>query len=133
MKGQQEYVVEAIRDVRFVTLRGGKPSKQYLVKWEGYPEEVNTWEPEQNLGNCERVMQQFNNKRKIEERERAKKKSKKIKVDDEKEKEISKKKSKEIKDEEESEDEQDEEKSIQRLTSHRINPESVRKINNLND
>ena len=41
----QEYVVQKIMDHRFT--KGGK--KEYLVKWEGFRKEENTWEPEKEM------------------------------------------------------------------------------------
>jgi hypothetical protein len=40
--GEEEYEVEAIRDHRY---HGQGRKLQYLVKWKGYPEANNTWEP----------------------------------------------------------------------------------------
>src|SRR5216683_5474766 len=39
---QEQYEVEAIRSHR---CHGRKQQLQYLVKWKGYPESDNTWEP----------------------------------------------------------------------------------------
>lgn len=33
--------------------------QRYLIKWKGYPHSENTWEPIQNLGNCQMVLRQF--------------------------------------------------------------------------
>ena len=43
----QQYAVEAILGER---IEGGQP--RYLVKWVGYGEEHNTWEPRSNLADC---------------------------------------------------------------------------------
>jgi len=43
---QGEFLVEAIRKQR---IRNGRP--EYLVKWSGYPESDNTWEPRNHLVN----------------------------------------------------------------------------------
>ena len=47
---KKEYEVEAI-------LR--KEDDLYLVKWKGYGEEENTWEPVTNLHNCKKLLQQY--------------------------------------------------------------------------
>ncbi len=51
---EQEWVVEDIRDscVRSREL-------QYLVKWKGFPEEENTWEPVAHLGNSMELVEEF--------------------------------------------------------------------------
>jgi hypothetical protein len=48
-----EYAVEAILDHKLVR---GKP--RYLIKWEGYPQSENTWEPRTNL-NCLELLAEF--------------------------------------------------------------------------
>lgn len=49
-----EYVVEQILDRK---MKKGK--YMYLVKWEGYNNDHNTWEPEKNLTNCKKILKQF--------------------------------------------------------------------------
>lgn len=49
-----EYQVEAILDSRI-----RRRKTQYLVKWLGYPDEDNTWEPEENLANAPQLVQDF--------------------------------------------------------------------------
>lgn len=51
-----EYNVEAIRTWRY-NLR--KKRKEYLVKWVGYREEENTWEPKSHLTNCPKILKDF--------------------------------------------------------------------------
>ncbi|SIO73821.1 heterochromatin protein 1 (HP1) [Babesia microti strain RI] len=43
---EDEYEVENLIDIKYVK---GKPL--FLVKWKGFPDDDNTWEPEQNLTN----------------------------------------------------------------------------------
>ena len=51
--GDGEYIVERILAER----RNGR-SKQYLVKWTGYPVEESSWEPRKNL-NCPDLLAEF--------------------------------------------------------------------------
>lgn len=51
--GESEYVVESILDKR--TYQG---QVQYLLKWKGYSDEDNTWEPRENL-DCDEMIDEF--------------------------------------------------------------------------
>ena len=51
---EEEYEVEEILGVR---TRHGK--LQWLVKWVGYGNEHNTWEPKENLMHCQRKLEEF--------------------------------------------------------------------------
>ena len=50
---QKEYEVETVLDCQYV--RG---KIKYLIKWEGYPQSENTWEPKGNL-NCPQKLEEF--------------------------------------------------------------------------
>lgn len=41
---------------------------RWLIKWKGFPSENNTWEPKENLTECEEMLENFENKRKSGER-----------------------------------------------------------------
>ncbi len=49
-----EYEVEDILDQQDIT---GQP--HWLVKWKGYDHTEDTWEPEKNLKNCQKLLRQF--------------------------------------------------------------------------
>mmetsp|Transcript_9800 Transcript_9800/g.19255 ORF Transcript_9800/g.19255 Transcript_9800/m.19255 type:complete len:188 (+) Transcript_9800:2113-2676(+) len=69
------YNVEKIKDRRF------SPKKQkvfYLVKWENFPEEDNSWEPEENLETVMHLVKRFNAKWDKREQKRAQAKKDKL-------------------------------------------------------
>ena len=51
----QEWMVEAILEQR----AGAAGEIEYLVKWQQWTEEHNTWEPEANLGGCVELLSAF--------------------------------------------------------------------------
>jgi hypothetical protein len=57
---ENEFEVETI-----VSHKGPPNSRQYLVKWLGYDDAENTWEPESNLVNCKEMLRQYWKKPKI--------------------------------------------------------------------
>lgn len=50
-----EFVVEKITQKKF----DSRGHSKYLVKWQGFPASDNTWEPEENLADCDKKMEIF--------------------------------------------------------------------------
>jgi len=65
---EEEFTVERILDKR---VRNSKV--EYLIKWEGYPDTENTWEPQENL-DCPDIISAYEDKaaKKKEEKKRKK-------------------------------------------------------------
>jgi hypothetical protein len=57
LEEEHEFEVEKILDHR-----GNQHSREYLIKWKGYPDAENTWEPEPNLQNCKQIIQKYRKK-----------------------------------------------------------------------
>ncbi|KAN0065103.1 hypothetical protein ACQY0O_001599 [Thecaphora frezii] len=53
----EEYEIEAIRDHREDKSNPGY--LEYLIKWKGYPEKDNTWEPEENAANSQQIIDAY--------------------------------------------------------------------------
>jgi hypothetical protein len=51
---EDRFQVESIRKER-----GSKENPQFLVKWQGYPEHDNTWEPLDHLDDCDDLIEEF--------------------------------------------------------------------------
>jgi hypothetical protein len=59
INNEEEYEVKQIIDVRRF---GKKQSWQYFVKWKGYPDLENTWEPLGNIRNLQQLLTQWHDK-----------------------------------------------------------------------
>jgi hypothetical protein len=58
-ESQTEWEVEKILDSG---IDGPTGVHLYLVKWKGFSSKENTWEPKKNLGNCLKLIQEFEKK-----------------------------------------------------------------------
>jgi transposase InsO family protein len=56
LEEENEFEVE-----RIINHRGSNHNKEYLVKWLGYDNNENTWEPETNLTNCRQLLATYRN------------------------------------------------------------------------
>lgn len=57
--GELEYEVDKVLAHRDRKVRGKKTKREYLVKWVGYEDIHNTWEPEDHLGHARERLQQY--------------------------------------------------------------------------
>lgn len=64
---EEEFTVEKIVDMR---IKNGK--REYLLKWRGYPDSENTWEPSANL-DCPELIEDFESKMKKKKEEKKRK------------------------------------------------------------
>ena len=51
---EEEWEMEGILDKQVI-----QEKDRYLVAWKGWPSEFNSWEPEENLGNADLLLQKF--------------------------------------------------------------------------
>lgn len=58
--GTEEFEVETILSHRDRKLpRSKQTTREYLIKWQGYAHEHNTWEPAKNLTNCAELLSEY--------------------------------------------------------------------------
>jgi hypothetical protein len=59
LEGEPLYRAERILNHRVAKIGYRKPTVEYLVKWEGYSDEHNTWEPRSNLLTCSELIKAY--------------------------------------------------------------------------
>ena len=65
-EGDELWEVEEVVDKRIKKIGKGRRKRnvvEYLVKWKGYPEWENSWEPEQGLQQAKEAIQKYNEKK----------------------------------------------------------------------
>ena len=65
LEGEFEYTVEEIVKHRFVPDGRKKPALEFLVRWQGYGQINDSWEPDENLSYCEKLVKKFKKKHKL--------------------------------------------------------------------
>ena len=54
ISGENEWEIEAI-----IGHKGNGTRRRYLIKWKGYGDNDNSWEPEKNLGNASEDLEEY--------------------------------------------------------------------------
>lgn len=62
VEGEEEWLVEEILDVG-----GTGKRRKWLVKWQGWSHDHNTWEPREHLTNAQEAMQRFERKKRTQD------------------------------------------------------------------
>ena len=57
--GQLTFEAELILGHRIRRVRKGKSRSEYLVKWAGYSADYNSWEPQEDLSNCQDLVADY--------------------------------------------------------------------------
>jgi len=56
---QEDEQDETFQVEKILSSKTVKGKTEYLVKWQGYDDSWNTWEPKENLDNCQTLLSQF--------------------------------------------------------------------------
>ena len=59
--------MEKIEEHRLVPDGKKKPALEFLIRWKGYGPINNSWEPDENLTNCEKLVKKFKKEHKLSE------------------------------------------------------------------